>query len=293
VNVTAIFGLALVAWVINIAYASVSINKIIYSFVAISVAYFLFKIVLEEVISKRIRESKARYTFKKTTSILFIILSTFLILNIWVIDPAALLVSYGILTAGIAFALQDVLKNFTGGLIIFFNKLYHIDDRIQVNLIYGDVIDIGLFYTSLLEIGEWVNGDQATGRIVTIPNAYAITFPVHNYTKDHHFIWDEISLPLTYKSNWKKAVKNIQKIINDETSDITKIAEEEITKLQEKYFLSKRDMQPMVFVVPMEKCVMLRVRYISDVRERRLLNNKITKLILNMVMDSKDIRVAT
>ena len=115
VNVTAIFGLALVAWVINIAYASVSINKIIYSFVAISVAYFLFKIVLEEVISKRIRESKARYTFKKTTSILFIILSTFLILNIWVIDPAALLVSYGILTAGIAFALQDVLKNFTGG----------------------------------------------------------------------------------------------------------------------------------------------------------------------------------
>ncbi len=291
-NFFALLALAGVAWFFNTSYHSDNINKIIYSFIAVAIGYFLFKIVLEEGVWKRIHELKTRYSFRKTTSILFIVLSIFILLRIWVIDPSTLLVTYGILTAGIAFALQDVVKNFAGGLIIFITRIYHIDHRIEVNNIRGDVIDIGLFYTTLLEIGEWVNGDQATGRILIIPNGYALSYPVRNYTKDHRFIWDEISMPLTYKSNWKKAVKNVQEIINKETAEITKIAESEITHLQEKYFISKRDIQPKVFVVMTDKSIMLRIRYITDVRERRLLNDKLTKIILNMIMATKDIRIS-
>lgn len=291
-DLIAFFFLALVAWVVDMNYHYADSNKVIYSFIAISISYFIFKIVFEGVISKRIHELRIRYTFKKTTSILFIVLSIAILAHIWIIDTSALLVTFGVLTAGIAFALQDVVKNFAGSLAIFISGIYYVDNRIEVNNVCGDVIDVGLFYTSLLEIGKWVGGDQATGRIITIPNGYVLSYPVYNYSKDHGFIWDEISIPLTHESNWEKAVKSIQNAVDKETMEIQRVAEREILNLQEKYFISKRNTQTMVFVAPTDKYIMLHVRYITEVRERRTISDRLTKLILNIITDSEDMQIS-
>ncbi len=62
-------------------------------------------------------------------------------------------------------------------------------------------MDIGVLYTTITEVGEWINGNQATGRLSIIPNSNVLTNNVNNFTKDHNFIWDEISLPITYDSD--------------------------------------------------------------------------------------------
>ena len=290
ITLSAIAGLA---WFLHTRYKIILVEKIFYSFVALSVSYFFLKLLLEGVVVKRIKDSRARYSFRKTTQVLFLVASFVIILRIWIPNPQALLVAYGLVAAGVAIALQDVFKNFAGSLSILLTGIYRVGDRIEVNNKYGDVIDIGPFYTALIELREWVDGDQTTGRIIFMPNGNVLSHHVNNYTKDHNFIWDEIALPVTYKSDWKKAIETIHKIVKKETSSTTKQVETEISKLEEKYYLSKRNIEPAIFITPTDNWITLQIRYVVDVRDRRITHNKLARLILDELEKTPDVTIAS
>jgi small-conductance mechanosensitive channel len=286
-------GIAGSTWFINLSRESIDLGKIVYSFIAITVSYLFFKLLLEEIVAKRIRDQKSRYTFRKTTQLLFIVTAFVIILRIWIVNPQALLVAYGLVAAGVAISLQDVFKNFAGALAILMTNIYRVGDRIEINSKFGDVIDIGLFYTTMLEIKEWVDGDQATGRITLLPNGQVLTFAVNNYTKDHRFIWDELAIPITYNSNWKGAIESIEAIIENETKDTTKRVEKEISHLEEKYYLSKRNIDPKTYITPTDNWIMLRTRYVVDTKDRRIVQNDLFKLVLEQIQKSPDINIAS
>jgi small-conductance mechanosensitive channel len=286
-------AIAALAWLVKLKYGLTYSDKLFYSFVAISASYFFLKLLLEGVISQRIKESKARYSFRKTTQLLFMLVSFIIVLRIWIPNPQALLVAYGLVGAGVAISLQDVFKNFAGALSIFLSGIYRVGDRIEMNGKCGDVIDIGPFYTTLIELREWIDGDQTTGRILFLPNGQVLSYPVHNYTKEHNFLWDEIALPITHDSDWKKAIDIIQGIVKQETSATTKQVEQEISHLEETYYLSKRNIEPAIFITPTENWIMLRIRYVADVRDRRLVRNKLSGLILDAIQKSTGITIAS
>jgi len=286
-------GFAGLFWVINIEAQDDTIQKFSYSFIAIACSYLFFSLILEEIITKRISQSKARYSFRKTTQLLFVAASAVVVLRIWIVNPQALLVAYGLVGAGVAIALQDVFKNFAGTIAILTTSIYRVGDRIEIGEKYGDVIDIGLFYSSLLEIRSWVDGDQTTGRITTIPNGMVLGQPLNNYTKDHSFIWDEISLPITYQSNWKKAVEIIEALVASHTNKDTERAEKEILRLEQKYYLTRRNIVPKVFIKPTDNWIMLSIRYVVDVRDRRLVSNKISSDVLARIEQENDITIAS
>jgi small-conductance mechanosensitive channel len=123
-----------------------------YTFLALAVIYLIFKIGLEHILVRRIRDAKTKYSVKKALSIVYILIFVAILIQIWVSNNQALLVSYGLIAASIAVALQDFFKNFVGGVIIFLTGVYRVGDRIEVDQSYGDVIDIGLTYTTVLEI---------------------------------------------------------------------------------------------------------------------------------------------
>jgi small-conductance mechanosensitive channel len=293
INFVVLIGIAGLLWFANFTYENIYLDKLTYSFLAIAIVYLIFKFLLEGAIAKNIKDSRTRYSFRKTIELLFISISFIVVLRIWIINPQALLVAYGLVAAGIAIALQDVFKNFAGALAIFLTNIYQVGDRIEINSKYGDVIDIGLFYTTLLEIKEWVSGDQATGRLSIIPNGLALSSAVNNYTKDHSFIWDEIQIPITYKSDWKEAIKIIVDIAKKESKTATQKAEQEIRRLEESYYLSKRNIEPAVFVSLTDNWIMIYVRYITDVRERRLIQNQISEQILEVLGQVENINIAS
>ena len=277
----------------DMRYPEHDLAKLFYTSLTLTLAYLVLKLLLEGLLSRNIRDARTRYSFRKTTQILFALVSFIVILRIWIPNPQALLVAYGLVAAGVAIALQDVFKNFAGALAILLTSIYRVGDRIEINGKYGDVIDIGIFYTSLLELREWVHGDQTTGRITLIPNGLILNTPVHNYTKDHNFIWDELSLPITYNSDWARAVEMIRTIVETRTGEATKRAERGISHLEEKYYLSKRNIEPTIFVTPTDNWIMLHIRYVVDVRERRLAHNEIMKLILESIQTAPDITIAS
>jgi small-conductance mechanosensitive channel len=144
-----------------------------------------------------------------------------------------------------------------------------------------------------LEIREWVGGDQATGRIVSVPNGLVLSSNVNHYTKDHDFIWDEIMLPVTYRSDWEKAVKIIKKIVTNETKHLTKKAEDEFTSLEKKYYVSRRNVEPDVFLMPTDNWIAFHIRYITEVRGRRILHNKLVQLILKEMQKNNNVTIAS
>jgi small-conductance mechanosensitive channel len=280
-------------WFAQFQYPNVYLERGFYTFLTVTIVYFVFKSVFEEIVARQIKEAKTRYSFRKTISILYFVVLVLVLIRIWVEQTETLLVSYGLMAAGIAIALQDFFKNFVGGVIIFVTGIYRVGDRIEINQKVGDVIDIGILYTTLLELKEWVAGDQATGRLTVIPNGYVLSGTLNNYTKDNNFIWDELTIPITYDSDWKEAVTTIQRIVGNETKSMAEQAEQEIVKLAEKYYLSTRAVEPVIYLTLTDNWITFNIRYLTDVRQRRVVRSTLSQMILEEIQKSEKVKIAS
>ena len=278
---------------VNFVYPDPLLEKGIYTFAALGIIYFVFEILLEESVLKKIKASTTRYSLKKAFSILSLASYSVALMVIWIAETAYILLSLGLIGAAIAFALQDIFKNFAGGIMIFLNGIYHVGDRIEFNQKFGDVIDVGILYTTLLETREWVSGDQVTGRLTIVPNGGILTGTVQNYTRDLDFIWDELTIPITYDSDWREANTVILEIVKTETKEIVEKAERTMTELEEKYYFQKRAIEPSIFLTLTDNWICFGIRYVTEVRNRRVLHDRLSRKILSALEESDKIKVAS
>ena len=288
-----LIALAASLWALNHLYPNPHLQKAFITAVAVAAIHILFKHLFEELLIGKITVSKTRYSFKKTVSIVYLVVLVAVVMNIWIEKTQSLLVSYGIIAAGLAVALQDLFKNFFGGVVIFVTGIYRVGDRVEMNSMMGDVIDIDILYTTLMEMGEWMSGDQATGRLAMMPNGYILSGPVNNYTKDHPFLWDEISIPITYDSDWKEAVNRIISIVRRETEEVGNKAEISLSTLEEKYYLPRKVTEPAVFITMTDNWIKFNIRYVTAVRERRMTKSKLSQMILEEIERSEKIKLAS
>ncbi len=280
-----------ILWIGNSQYPHIYLKRGFRTLFVLTIIYFIFKCVFEEIVSRRIEDAKTQYTFKKTISILYVAFVLLAVVRIWVEETQTLLVTYGLVATGIAISLQDFFKNFAGGIIIFSTGIYRIGDRIEVDSTYGDVIDISILYTTLLEMKKG-GGDQATGGLTIVPNGYVLSKMIDNYTKDNSFVWDEIEIPLTYESNKEKAITKILDIAKKETVDMSEKAKRELLDLKSKYYLAEKDVEPTVYTTMGEEQVTIVLRYITDIKERGSVRSKLTQLIFEEIHRSKDLSLA-
>lgn len=285
--------LSILLAILNFLYPNVWLEKAVYTFVALGVVYLLFEIFLEETVLKKIKVSNTSYSLKKILSALSLASYALAFLVIWIAETQYILLSIGLIGAAIAFALQDIFKNLAGGIMIFLNGIYRVGDRIEVNQTYGDVIDIGILYTTLMEIKGWVSGDQVTGRLTMLPNGGVLTGTVQNYTRDFDFIWDELTIPITYDSDWKEANSRILEIVKKETGETVEKAERIMDRLQGKYYFTKRSIEPFIFVTLTDNWISFGIRYVTEVRGRRILHDKLSRAILEEIEKSEKITVAS
>lgn len=269
------------------------ITNLFYTSIIVTLVYILFSVFIDLFVVRNIQDLKTRYTANKAVTALSIVLVIALILRIWITDTSSLIVSYGIIGAALAFAIQDVFKNFVGGILIIISGYYRVGDRISIDDKPGDVMDISIMNTTLMEIQGWVKGDQPSGRLMVVPNGQVINRIFYNYTKDHSFVWDEISVPLTYESDWRRAKEIILSILRDETGAMTEQAEEEIERIGEKYFLPKKVVEPSVYVSLTDNWILLDARYVTDTHTRRILRSRISELILSTIEKEDTITVAS
>lgn len=268
------------------------LDALLVSLIVIFLAYIINSI-LESLIFGRVATARDRYTLRKTASILITVLAFASLFAIWFKKTSTLLIAYGILSAGVAIALQDLLRNIAGGVLLILYHPFKAGDRIQVEDNRGDVHDIGSISTTIMEIRGWVDADQYTGRIIHIPNSFALNKTIKNYTRDYSFIWDEVRFLLIYGSNWKKAegiTLNVASSILGESEDL---AQKELKQMGQKYFITTYDVQTKLYMKMEENWIEMRLRYVVEPRKRRTISHLLVSNILEALEKEKDIVVGT
>ncbi len=196
---------------------------------------------------------------------------------------------FGLIGAGLAIALKEPLLSVAGRIAIFAGHMYSVGDRIEINKMSGDVIDVGMFYTRMMEIGNWITADQATGRIVQIPNSQIFGTPVFNYTQNFAYIWDQVDLPISYDSNAEAGGKIMSEAGNDYTKEFLKKAEQDLDEMRHSFLVPSFELKPQVYMTFDSNYVTLTMRYIVDPHQRRAAKSYLFSQMLKKIKERDDI----
>lgn len=250
------------------------------------------RIVVLRLVWRNTEDVKMRYQWKRTLSFVVPLLGILMIGAVWVKAFEEFGTFLGLFTAGIAIALKDPLTNVAGWLFIIFRKPFVVGDRVQVGNHTGDVIDIRPFQFTLLEIGNWVEADQSTGRIIHLPNGKVFLEPQANYSSGFEYIWNEVRVNITFESNWEKAKALLEQIIGDLTEDVPIKAQKEIREASKNYMIYYKHLTPIVYTNVKEFGVQLTVRYLCNPRTRRGTENELWQKTLIAFNKETDIQFA-
>ncbi len=220
--------------------------QFLFSFVAIFVTYLITFIIIK-VINRTIKDLKRKYTLRKFVVYIVTFICLLAIILIWLKRAASVTTIISVLGAGFALALHQPITSIAGWLLILIRRPYETGNRIQIGNIKGDVIDIRLFYTSILEIGNWVDADQSTGRIIHFPNGKVFTEPIFNYTRGFEYLWNEIKIVVTFESNWRKAKDIILDIGTKDYVDLGEKVRTRIKHMSKKYMIRYEKLTPFVW----------------------------------------------
>ncbi len=268
-------------------------NKIIitvFTILVLSVIrYFVLKLVFKRI---KDEEYEGRYLWKKYIKNTYYLIVLIFLVFVWVDKIGSFATFLGLVSAGIAIALQDPLVNMAGWLFIVIRRPLKLGDRVQINGIAGDVIDVRFFQFTINEIGNWVDADQSTGRIIHIPNGYVFKYPQANYNQGFPHIWNEIAVLVTFESNWEKAKELLENIVGAHAEQFSFSAKKKLLEASKQFMIFYRTLTPIVYVSVKDSGVNLTMRYLIEPRKRRSSEDLIWKDILNAFAKHKDIDFA-
>lgn len=230
---------------------------------------WLARYIVLKVVRRRTSDVRTRYQWQKTSTYISVAIGTLIIGRIWFEGIQSLATFLGLVSAGLAIALKDVLTDIAGWAFILWRRPLEVGDRVQIGPHAGDIIDIRLFQFSILEIGNWVDADQSTGRVIHIPNGKVFTEPQINYTKGFQFIWDEMPVLITFESDWERAKEILTEIVERHTEIMSEHAQEGIREASKKFMIYYTTLSPKVYTSVKDSGVMLTLRYLVMPRRRR------------------------
>ncbi len=254
---------------------------------------YVIRVFIVRIIHKRVDDTKRYYYFKRTFTYIHVIVLIALLAIIWGGINMTLLGTYlGLVSAGLAIALKDLIINIAAWFFIIIKKPFSVGDRIEIDKQAGDVIDQRLFQFTIMEIGNWVSNDQSTGRMVHLPNSTIFNSPLANYSSGFEYIWNEIDILLTFESNYKKAKPVFLKIAETHSLHLTDSVTKDIKNASKKYMIFYNILTPIVYTDVKENGIMLSIRYLCEPHNRRNTIEKIWEEVLDYINENDDLDLA-
>lgn len=238
---------------------------------------------LKRSVARYVRDADTRYRARKFVTFVGYILSVLIVATIFSDRLGGVAVALGVAGAGIAFALQEVIASVAGWLAISFAGFYRPGDRVELGGIKGDVIDISVLRTTLMELGEWVKGDLYSGRIVRIANSFVFKAPVFNYSGDFAFLWDELTIPVKYGCDHRLAREILERVTGEVIGDYAKEAEVAWKQMVLKFLIEDATVAPTVTLAANDNWIEFTLRYVVDYKARRSTKDMLFTRILDEV----------
>lgn len=237
----------------------------------------------KRIFKKRLPDNSLRYKSQKGLEFIGYFFAILISITYFTGNIKDFGLAIGLLSAGITITLQELILSIAGSFYIFFVRVYKPGDRIEINGIKGDVIDIDSIYTTMMEIGQWVSSDNYSGRIVKLSNAFVFKGPVYNYSQDFPFVWDEFNLPIRYGSDMELAKEIVISVAQAQLSEFVKESISDWKHVVDKYYIEDAKVDPTLAITLTDNWIQFNLRYIVDYKKRRhtkhLLNEEIGKRI--------------
>ena len=243
------------------------------------------------VVWRRTKDVRVRYQWQKVSAYIAFFIVLVVLSWVWLKGFTAVATYLGLLSAGLAIALREPIVNLAAWGFIVWRRPFEVGDRIQLAGHAGDVIDQRIFQFTLLEIGNWVDADQSTGRVIHVPNGRVFTDPVANYTHGFNFIWNEVAVMVTFESNWREAKRILQEVA-DSQATLTEAAQQEVRKASRRFMIFYGALTPTVYTSVADSGVVLTIRYLCQPRKRRGSAQEIWEQILTRFGERDDIDFA-
>jgi small-conductance mechanosensitive channel len=269
-----------------------NLHKLILTIAFIAIAWaiaWVLRAVLKLFIGSR-TGTRVQFWGKQGVSLIVAAILILGVMSIWFDSPARLASAVGLIGAGIAFALQRVITAVAGYFVILRGKTFNVGDRILMGGVRGDVVGLSFMQTRIMEMGQspreetdkksWVRSRQFTGRIVTVTNDKVFDEPVFNYTHEFAYIWDEISIPVLYSSDYAAAEQCIESAAAKHALSREKIGEQEVSRIEKRFGIDVGGIDPKVFWRITEDWLEMTVRFLGPDHGIRGIKDQMTRDIM-------------
>jgi small-conductance mechanosensitive channel len=197
--------------------------------------------------------------------------------------PSQLGTFLGLAGAGLTVALKDFIVSFVGWFVLMGRNGIRLGDWVEINGVTGEVVELGMFHTVLLETGNWTDSGHPTGRRVTFTNSFAIEGHYFNFSTSGQWLWDELTLVLASTQNPYPIVEAIQKTVLEATAEGAGQAEKEWQHAAHSRDMSALSAAPAVNVKPVSGGVEIAVRYITRANERYQMRSRLYQAAMNLI----------
>jgi small-conductance mechanosensitive channel len=261
------------------------VEKCVAAIIGILIIHGAFRL-LERTLPRKFGQVDARYKVRKVVTFTGYLVSLLFLAVLFEDRLGRLSFALGVAGAGVAVALQDLLASIAGAFSIGFSKLYVVGDRVQIGETRGDVIDIGLLRTTLMEVGSWVGRDLYSGRIVRIPNNAVLKGSVFNYSQGFRFIWDQIKVVFTITSDATLARATLLRVANDVIGEYLVEAQNSWNAVSDDYRSENPSIEPVVALVVNAASLEFTVNYVVDYTKRSEMQDRLFTKIVDEVINS-------
>lgn len=272
----------MIGWIEETLDVSQNAARLIFT-IGFIVILSLIRFAILRVVRSRIEDPAVAYRTNKVVGYTVWIVGLIVLIFIWA-EGGNFATYLGLVSAGLAIALTDPIKDLAGFLFIVTRRPFHIGNRIEVDGHIGDVADIRAFRYSMIEIGNWVDADQSTGRLIHIPNGTVFTSPIANYSEGFEFVWHEVEMLVTFESDWERAEAIVAGALEEHAPHHQpERAQQELHETMAQYRFEFSHTAPASYVQVKDSGVLVVGRILVEVKERRRVDNAIWRSILHAI----------
>jgi small-conductance mechanosensitive channel len=207
-------------------------------------------------------------------------------------DLSMVAATLGVVSAALVISLQDVCTSVFGWFVIMMGGKFGIGDRLEIDGTRGDVIDIQLLRTTLLEVNGWLGIDQPTGRVIVVPNNFIFRSKVFNFSHGHPFIWGKIDITVTFNTKVPAAMALFQQVLEEETREEFAAAQKASTVIRKKYGVDDAVYIPKIYTHIADSGVTFSLFYVADYHSFSATRNRINRRLIDRLDERPDIQLA-
>jgi small-conductance mechanosensitive channel len=282
-----------------------NLNKLLFSLALFAIVIFL-RYLAGAVAQRVLRDhpnERVRFWTWQIISLISTAVIALGILSIWFDKPESLTTAVGLVTAGLAFALQKVVTSFAAYFVILRGRSFTVGDRIMLGAVRGEVMAIGLMQTTVMEMGQspperpdapatWVKSRQFTGRVVTVTNDKLFEHPVYNFSREYSYLWEELTIPVAYRDDSHRVEQILLEVAERHTLKLSEMSQEELERMRERYTDLAAETKPRVYYRLTDNWVELTLRFVSEIEGTRKLKDAMSRDILKR-LDEAGIGIAS